>query len=355
MHNLSHFHRQLLQWYDLNHRILPWRETIDPYKIWISEIILQQTRVAQGYDYYLRFINRFPDVVSLAEAPEDEVLLLWQGLGYYSRARNLHKAAQQITERHEGVFPHDYESVRALQGIGDYTAAAICSFAYNQAYAVLDGNVYRVLARLFDEETPMDTTQGKKVFKALAEQILNHEEPAAHNQAIMEFGALYCTPTNPDCAHCPLQIHCEAYAHNTVSFLPVRKPLAPLKDRYLNYIIYRSTANETLIHRREKQDIWKHLYEFPLWESDHLFTHAELSAHLSADATLCTEINLKHILSHQRLHTRFFYVTCDVLPHSNHLSEDANHLPEDDFQRISWESLDDYALSRLTLRALEKL
>ncbi len=343
MNKFVHFHRQLLQWYDSNHRILPWRETADPYKIWISEIILQQTRVAQGYAYYLRFIDRFPDVASLAAAPEDDVLLLWQGLGYYSRARNLHKAAQQIIERHNGVFPHKYEDVRALQGIGDYTAAAICSFAYNQPYAVLDGNVYRVLARLFDEETPMDTTQGKKVFKKLAEEALNCAEPAHHNQAIMEFGALYCTPTNPDCEHCPVQVHCEAYAHNTVSLLPVRKPIAPLKDRYLNYIIYLSADGQTLIHRREKQDIWKHLYEFPLYESEHLFTRHELTPYLPQGAVVWVEKDFTHILSHQRLHARFFFVRCESLPQLT------------DYRCVDWDDLQDYAFSRLTLNALSAI
>ncbi len=343
MNKFVHFHRQLLQWYDSNHRILPWRETAAPYKIWISEIILQQTRVAQGYAYYLRFIDRFPDVASLAAAPEDDVLLLWQGLGYYSRARNLHKAAQQIIERHNGVFPHKYEDVRALQGIGDYTAAAICSFAYNQPYAVLDGNVYRVLARLFDEETPMDTTQGKKVFKKLAEEALNCAEPAHHNQAIMEFGALYCTPTNPDCEHCPVQVHCEAYAHNTVSLLPVRKPIAPLKDRYLNYIIYLSADGQTLIHRREKQDIWKHLYEFPLYESEHLFTRHELTPYLPQGAVVWVEKDFTHILSHQRLHARFFFVRCESLPQLT------------DYRCVDWDDLQDYAFSRLTLNALSAI
>ncbi len=347
MHKLAHFHRQLLAWYDTNHRILPWRETDNAYYIWISEIILQQTRVAQGYDYYLRFIDRFPDVQSLAEAPEDEVLLMWQGLGYYSRARNLHKAAQQIMERHNGVFPTAYDDVRALQGIGDYTTAAICSFAYNQAYAVLDGNVYRVLARLFDEETPMDTPAGKRLFHSLADDILNHEEPALHNNAIMEFGALYCMPTNPDCANCPLQIHCKAFANNTVALLPVRKPIAPLKDRYLNYIIYQSKDGQTLLHRREGQDIWKHLYEFPLYESDHLFTVEELQHTLPKGAILTKEKSIRHILSHQRLHARFFYVACEELPTEN--------LPHDNYFATLWENLSDYALSRLTLRALEGL
>ncbi len=347
MNNLAHFHRQLLAWYDTNHRILPWRETDNAYYIWISEIILQQTRVAQGYDYYLRFIDRFPNVQTLAEAPEDEVLLMWQGLGYYSRARNLHKAAQQIMERHNGVFPHQYDDVRALQGIGDYTAAAICSFAYNQAYAVLDGNVYRVLARLFDEETPMDTPAGKRLFHKIADNILNHHEPALHNNAIMEFGALYCVPTNPACESCPLQVHCKAFTNNTVALLPVRKPISPLKDRYLNYVIYQSATGQTLLHRREGQDIWKHLYEFPLYESDHLFTTSDLQSILPAGATLVSEKTIKHTLSHQRLHARFFCIRCAELPSS--------HLPHDNYLAIDWENLSDYALSRLTLRALESL
>ncbi len=346
LYNLSHFHRQLLNWYDSNHRILPWRETQDPYKIWISEIILQQTRVAQGHNYYLRFINRFPTVADLASAPEDEVLLLWQGLGYYSRARNLHIAAQQIMEQHGGIFPTEWKDVRNLKGIGDYTAAAICSFAYNQPYAVLDGNVYRVLARLFDEETIMDIPAGKRLFHALADEILNRENPAAHNQAIMEFGALYCTPTSPDCEHCPLQVHCQAYANHTVDFLPVRKPRTALKERYLNYLIFRSEDNQTLIYRREKQDIWKHLYEFPLIESDHLFTHKDLLPYLPAGAHIVNEKTLTHVLSHQRLHARFFWISSPTLPAAHQLPTN-KHLP------ITWEALDDYALSRLTLRALE--
>ncbi len=346
MNNLSHFHKKLLDWYDINHRILPWRETNDPYKIWISEIILQQTRVAQGHDYYLRFINRFPDIASLAEADEAEVLRLWQGLGYYSRARNLHAAAQQIMSEHNGIFPDNHAAVRSLRGIGDYTAAAICSFAYNQPYAVLDGNVYRVVSRLFDEETVMDTPAGKRLFHTLADEILNTHEPAQHNQAMIEFGALYCTPTNPDCVNCPLQTYCQAFAHGTVHLLPVRKPIAALKDRYLNYIVYLSAKGETLLHRREKQDIWKHLYEFPLHESDHLFTQAELTPYLPAGAHLQGEKTLKHILSHQRLHARFFFVQSPELPTTN-------QLPAADYIRISLQALDDYALSRLTLRALE--
>ncbi len=348
MQKKEYFQRELLKWYDKNHRILPWRETIEPYYIWISEIILQQTRVAQGYDYYLRFINRFPDVQTLAQADEDEVLLYWQGLGYYSRARNLHAAAQQIMERHGGIFPSDYKDVRALKGVGDYTAAAICSFAYNQPYAVLDGNVYRVLARLFDDETVMDTTQGKKHFHQLATDILNVNEPAMHNQSMMEFGALYCVPQNADCEHCPLQVYCQAYAHHTVELLPVRKPTAPLKDRYLNYFIFLLPDNTTLIHRREKQDIWKHLYEFPLIESDHLFTLEEASKLMANGERLIAQGTFKHILSHQRLHAQFFVVCaqdgCEL-----------SILHTENCIRISFGDLSNFALSRLTLKAVERL
>ncbi len=346
MQKKEYFQRELLKWYDINHRILPWRETTEPYRIWISEIILQQTRVSQGYDYYLRFINRFPDVQTLAKVNEDEVLLYWQGLGYYSRARNLHTAAQQIIERHNGVFPIDYNDVRALKGVGDYTAAAICSFAYNQPYAVLDGNVYRVLARLFDDETVMDTTQGKKHFHQLATDILNTNEPSLHNQAMMEFGALYCVPQNPDCEHCPLQIHCQAYAHHTVELLPVRKPTASLKDRYLNYFIFLLPDDITLIYRREKQDIWKHLYEFPLIESDHLLTPEEINKYMPNGSKLKASRSFTHILSHQRLHAQFNMIEVQDIC-------ELNNLPIETYIRISLSKLSDFALSRLTLKAID--
>lgn len=190
----SEISRVLIQWYEINRRELPWRETSDPYKIWISEVILQQTRVAQGLEYYNRFVERFPDVSSLAEAGEDELMKMWQGLGYYSRARNLHTAAREIVERYAGVFPTDYHDVRSLKGIGDYTAAAICSFAYNQPYATVDGNVYRVLARLFGIDLPIDTPAAKRRFVELATDLLDRQQAALHNQAMMEFGALQCVP-----------------------------------------------------------------------------------------------------------------------------------------------------------------
>lgn len=326
--NKEYFYSQLVGWYESHHRILPWRETEDPYCIWISEIILQQTRVDQGMDYYLRFIERFPDLSSLAAAQEDEVLRLWQGLGYYSRARNIYKASHQVSE-----MPRTYEGLRQMAGIGDYTAGAIASFAYNLPHPALDGNVYRVLARLTDCEMAFDTSAGKKHFHRVAEELLDREHPRLFNSAIMEFGALYCVPQHPDCEHCPLQIFCEAYQHNTVDLLPVRKPRPKIRDRYLIYTIYLSD-NQTLIHQRQGNDIWRHLWEFPLEEVDESRFEQESKRH---------GVVLTHQLSHQRLHAIFTLQRVQQLP----------TLP--DTRAVYLGDLDDYAFSRLTLRALEQL
>jgi len=330
---------QLYKWYECEHRVLPWRETDDPYAIWISEIILQQTRVEQGLPYYMRFISRFPDVSSLAAASEDEVLRYWQGLGYYSRARNLHRAAQQIMSAHNGIFPRDFNDLRSLPGIGDYTAGAIAAFAYNMPYPALDGNVYRVLARLTDCEIAFDTSSRKRHFLQIAEQMLDRDNPRLFDSAIMEFGALYCVPQQPDCEHCPLQIYCQAYAHNTVQLLPVRKPRPKLRDRYLYYTIFLSPtaagSYQTLIHRRTANDIWKHLWEFPCEE---FAEEQKQIQHSSSPA-----IMLSHILSHQRLHASFTVKCMPVLPQIS------------DTKVINISELDDYALSRLTLKALAKI
>ena len=213
------FSEAIVEWYKEYKRDLPWRESSDPYRIWISEIILQQTRVAQGYDYFLRFIKRFPDVKALADADEDEVMKYWQGLGYYSRARNLHAAAKSMN----GVFPETYPEVLALKGVGEYTAAAICSFAYGMPYAVVDGNVYRVLSRYFGIDTPIDSTEGKKLFAALADEMLDKKQPALYNQGIMDFGAIQCTPQSPDCLFCPLADSCSALSTGRVTQLPVKQ------------------------------------------------------------------------------------------------------------------------------------
>ena len=330
MKNSELLYYQLYTWFDHNQRVLPWRETEDAYQIWVSEIILQQTRVEQGLPYFMRFVDRFPTLLSLAQAKEDEVLRYWQGLGYYSRARNMYKAAQQLVSHGYATFPQTFEEIRALPGIGDYTAGAISAFAYNQPYPALDGNVYRVLARLTDCEIPFDTSAGKKHFHQLANEILDRSNPRLFDSALMEFGALYCVPTSPDCINCPLQTWCQAYSHNTVSLLPVRKPRPKIRDRYFNYTIYLTPDRQTLLHQRQEKDIWHHLWEFPLVESDRLLPAKGLSS-----------IDLKHQLSHQLIHARFTIVQTKNLP------------TIEGTQVIALSDLDNYALSRLTLKAID--
>ena len=319
---MENLYRHLYHWYEINHRILPWRETEDPYAIWLSEIILQQTRVAQGMEYYMRFLNRWPTVEDLAKADEAEVLREWQGLGYYSRARNLHKAAQMIGSS----FPKTFEEIRALPGVGDYTAGAIASFAYNLPYPAMDGNVYRVVARLLDIDEAFDTSAGKKLFHKKIEELLDREHPRLFNSAIMEFGALHCTPVLGDaCMTCPLQECCLGYAHGTAEVLPVRKPRPKVRDRWFTYHVY-LCGDETLIRRREEKDIWYHLYEFPCTEGQ------------TEDKYPFT-----HVLSHQKLHARFIVHEVQKMP------DIAGTI------RIRWDELNDYALSRLTLRALDTM
>lgn len=327
---------KLYQWYEQNKRILPWRETTDPYKIWVSEIILQQTRVAQGMEYYMRFVDRFPSVTSLAMSEEDDVLRQWQGLGYYSRARNLHKAAQMIMDCWHGKFPTTFDDIRSLPGVGTYTAGAIASFAYNLPYPALDGNVYRVLARLNDSDVVFDTSSGKAHYHTLAEHMLDRDNPRLFNSAIMEFGALYCTPLSPQCEGCPLEEYCLAKAHNTVHLLPLRKSRTSLRDRYLNYYVYLQPASSpnddfyTLIHQRQGNDIWKHLWEFPLSEG---YCLLDESPHF----------DFTHTLSHQRIHARFIIRRVNILPDLA------------DTRRVALSHLDDFAFSRLTLKALDKV
>lgn len=332
----SYIYSRLYAWYESHRRVLPWRETENAYYIWLSEVILQQTRVAQGMEYYLRFVARWPRVEDLAEADEAEVLREWQGLGYYSRARNLHKAAKMIVENGWSPFPTRFEDIRSLPGIGDYTAGAIASFAYDMPYPAMDGNVYRVVARLMDIDEAFDTTAGKKLFHKQIESLLDREHPRLFNSAIMEFGALHCTPVLGDnCAECPLQNVCQAYEHGTAELLPVRKQRPKLRDRWLDYHIYLCKEGDevyTLLHRREEKDIWQHLYEFVLEE------HIKEEKNNGKPIFSCT-----HVLSHQRLHARFFVHKVDELP----------TLPGT--VRVAWPALDDHALSRLTLRALESL
>lgn len=333
----SLIYSHLYEWYESNKRILPWRETEDAYAIWLSEVILQQTRVAQGLEYYLRFLAHWPTVDALAAADEAEVLREWQGLGYYSRARNLHKAAQMVVENGWSPFPTRFDDIRSLPGIGDYTAGAIASFAYNQPYPAMDGNVYRVVARLMDIDEAFDTTAGKKLFHQQIETLLDREHPRLFNSAIMEFGALQCTPQLGDaCLTCPLQEFCAGHAHGTAELLPVRKPRPKVRDRWFVYHIYlRNSDLFTLIQRRENpKDIWYHLYEFPCEEK---LNSAAINPPNSA------AINLTHVLSHQKLHAQFIVHAVKELPQIEGTIV------------IPWSDLDNYALSRLTLRALDTL
>lgn len=258
----------LSEWFSDNKRELPWRSQPTPYFVWISEIILQQTRVSQGYDYFMRFTEKWPTLKDLAQASEEEVLKMWQGLGYYSRARNLHRCAQQVVERHGGEFPASYETLRKLQGIGDYTAAAIASIAFDLPHAVVDGNVFRVLSRLFDIDTPININEGKNLFAKLADEMLDRQHPGLHNQAMMEFGALHCVPKTPDCINCPLQAHCLAFANGTVAERPVKTDKLKIRTRYFNYLVFRiQNTKELYIHKRTAKDIWINLYDFPLIET----------------------------------------------------------------------------------------
>lgn len=264
---MESLHETLLIWYESNRRDLPWRHHPTPYQVWVSEVILQQTRVSQGLDYYLRFTERWPDVASLAIASEEEVLKTWQGLGYYSRARNLHQCAKQVMEQHGGQFPADYKKLLNLKGIGSYTAAAIASIAFNLPHAVVDGNVFRVLARLFDIDTPINNSQGQAVFAQLADEMLNREQPGLHNQAMMEFGALHCTPQNPACILCPLQAKCIAFERKTVMQRPVKLQKQKVATRFFTYLVIKAT-DKVYLRKRSGSGIWRNLYDFPCLESE---------------------------------------------------------------------------------------
>ncbi len=310
------FTRQLLDWYQPSDRPMPWKAIKNPYFIWLSEIILQQTRVEQGLPYYLRFTQQYPTVSDLAEAPEDAVLKLWEGLGYYSRARNLHAAAKHIQEVHGGVFPSTYKDIRALKGVGEYTAAAIASFAYDLPYAVVDGNVYRVLARFFGIDTPIDSTAGKKEFRALADALLATDRAADYNQAIMDFGATVCMPKNPLCSVCPLQSRCQAWYSQTIEQLPVKAKKIKKRPRYFYYLVI-NHGEQVYVRKRPEGDVWAGLYDFPLIELEQLVEGMFLADALAS--TAFWQVNIapkplqiqqvsklyKQTLSHQHIHAIF--------------------------------------------------
>ncbi|MEM0517901.1 MULTISPECIES: A/G-specific adenine glycosylase [Aequorivita] len=319
MHKIApNFSKKLIAWYIQNKRELPWRKTKNPYHIWLSEIILQQTRVAQGLPYFLKFIEAYPQVENLANAREDEVLKLWQGLGYYSRARNLHATAKMVCQEMNGVFPDNYKDLLKLKGVGDYTASAIASIAFNQPEAVVDGNVYRVLSRFFEINTPINTTAGQKEFKQLAQQLIDIDEPGTFNQAIMEFGARYCVPQNPDCNNCIFNDSCKAFQQKNVDHLPVKIKAKPIKKRFFNYLVVLSKNEHTMLQQRTGKGIWQQLYQFPLIETSEEVNLRSLTKHtqfqtfcknLQIDTiSLFNETPIVHKLSHQHLSTRFWIV-----------------------------------------------
>lgn len=353
----SSFSTQIELWYEANGRSLPWRNTKDPYLILLSELILQQTQVCQGTDYYLRFAEKFPTAERLAAASEEEVMRMWQGLGYYSRARHLHATAKRIASA--GCFPKDYSFVRDLPGVGEYTAAAIMSFAFDEPYAVIDGNVGRVLARHAGIDEPIDTTQGKKLLRGLADEMLDKQRPALYNQAIMDFGALVCKPAAPLCKSCPLAETCQALRNHIVEKLPIKSKRTIVRDRYLTYIYTRTTDGMILIRRRGSGDIWQGLFEFPLIESEKPLTMAEAEEKIkrifqTSQFTFHFVVgNVLHQLTHQRLHADLYILelpAADVKKKKQPASEEKKKeiwIKESD--------LDHYALPRLLEKLLEKM
>lgn len=304
---MKDFSKKIINWYQENKRELPWRSTNDPYKVWLSEIILQQTRVSQGLPYYTRFVEKYPTVKHLASASEQEVLRLWQGLGYYSRARNLHKCAKQVDAGHGGSFPNSFEKLKKLPGIGDYTAAAIASFSFKEAVAVVDGNVYRVLARVFGIDTPINSPKAKKEFFELAQSLVSKDQPDIFNQAVMEFGALHCAPQNPRCEECPFAKQCVAKEKNLQKFLPVKEKKLKVRKRYFYYRVYQQ-GNKLAFNKREGKDIWHGLYDFDLVESEKPFTKAGLEKSIGKRKFKISE-EYKHVLSHQIIYARFILLT----------------------------------------------
>lgn len=321
-----HYSNILIRWYLENKRDLPWRKTDNPYLIWLSEIMLQQTRVAQGTPYFISFTINFPTVFDLAEANEEQVLKLWQGLGYYSRARNLHKTAQFVATELSGVFPDNYNNLLKLKGVGEYTAAAIASFSYNEAVPVVDGNVFRVLSRYFDVETDIASASAKKEFAALAFELMPKDNPALFNQAIMEFGALQCVPKSPNCGVCVFNESCAALQKKKVDQLPVKSKKLKVRNRFFNYLVVSDDNDNTIIQKRTAKGIWHNLYEFPLIETEKDEDFENITKQIQSDSfkennpsvsELAKQIkrileynpeSIIHKLSHQHLHIKFWKV-----------------------------------------------
>tara|TARA_B100000900_G_scaffold414065_1_gene439636 strand:+ start:4997 stop:6046 length:1050 start_codon:yes stop_codon:yes gene_type:complete len=333
------FSSQIISWYKQHKRNLPWREIKDPYKIWLSEIILQQTRVEQGIPYYNRFIEQYPVIQNLANAKEEEILKLWQGLGYYSRARNLHFAAKQVMQEFDGKFPSTHKDILSLKGVGEYTAAAIASFAYDLPHAVLDGNVYRLLARYFGIDIPINSAEGKKSFFALANELLDKKRASDYNQGIMEFGSQQCKPINPDCNICPLQESCVAFQGESVNELPVKGKTIKKKKIYFDYFFIEYQGN-TYLKKRNNKGIWHNLYDFPLIEKDKKTNKKEILAQAQKllgiplkDFSRSKEY--KHLLSHRIIFARFWSVKTFLKPILKN------------GQKIPLEDLEQYPIPRL--------
>ncbi len=336
------FRKELLEWFATNHRPMPWKGERDPYIIWLSEIILQQTTVAQGTAYFEKFRERYPSVKNLAEAPSDDVMKLWEGLGYYSRARNLHATAKHINTELSGVFPNIYEDILKLKGVGPYTAAAIASFAYDLPHAVLDGNVYRVLSRFFGIETPIDTTEGKHLFTELANNVLDKKRPADFNQAIMDFGATFCTPTNPKCVQCTFQKECSAFQTEKIDALPIKSKKMVRRTRYFNYLVV-NDGDFVFIRKRVEKDIWQDLYEFPLVETENLL---EILRGDELPNFIIDKVELRllkksqpfqQLLTHQKIVATFW---------EYEVQKFKTGVREGDFQRVERKNLTDYAFPK---------
>ena len=340
---MDFFNSLIHQWYALFKRDLPWRKTKDPYFIWLSEIILQQTRIDQGLAYYLKFAEEYPTVSDLANATEDQILKIWQGLGYYSRARNLHFTAKFIAEQYYGKFPDNYHSILILKGIGEYTAAAIASISFNQEYPAIDGNVFRVLSRFFGISDPIDTAAGKKIFKELAIELIKGTDPGMHNQALMEFGALQCTPKSPDCLNCVLNERCYAFNTKKTTNLPVKLKKPKQRERYFNYFVL-SFNNYIWIEKRVGKDIWENLFEFPMVETstatsiETLFSIPEVNRLIIPDCSIVEKIDdwKIHLLTHQKIYFRIITVSL--------LQE--NKMP-DNLIRVNKEDIFNFAVPKL--------
>jgi A/G-specific adenine glycosylase len=352
MHPMN-FNQLISEWYNLNKRDLPWRRSKDPYKIWVSEIILQQTRVDQGHDYYVRFLERFPDVAALAGAGEEDVLSVWKGLGYYSRARNMHSTAKYVVENLSGVFPSDHATLLKLKGIGSYTAAAISSICANEPNPVVDGNVVRVISRLYGFMEPAGSLQSQKLIYAKAGELISRENPGDFNQAVMEFGATWCKPANPLCGECIFRQDCYAYKNNLVDKLPLKKKELVRRNRFFNYLYIPVRDKGVVVYKRSGNDIWQNLWELPNQESTTTLSATEITKTElwqkiigNVQAKVLKTIDYKHILTHRLIHARFFILAVEPSTLS---------IPDDELWKVDKPLESGLPVARLTERFLQKM